>query len=193
MKLMVLTLGLIMLAGCASTSKNMQQAKQSDEEIQKIEQEMCQQVMCQHNVRVTLKRKDGTIFDKTFESMPVVQEEGVMVLAGQSVFFEADINNNQLVNLKLVDKIVNPEKTIVAKFEQTKDGTMMLSLKNPFDKHLRIKMGIMPLDRDELYATSSCPVIANGASFEMWHYPILQVWLGAPHLMVEGENMGCIE
>ena len=154
---------------------------------------MCERVQCQHDVRVTLKNKDGSIYDETFDSMPIVQDKGVIVLAGHSVYFEADIKDGLLTNLKLVDSVINPEKTVTAKFEQMDDGQMMLSLRNPFTKHLRISMGIMPLVSEELYATSSCPVIAKGRSYEMWPYPIFQVWLGTPRLLNEGENLGCVE
>ena len=181
------------LLGCASKGNITAQSEVDSDEYTNIQTEMCEKVMCQYNVRVILKNKDGALYDKTFESMPVVQDEGVLVIAGQTVYFEADIKNDFLTNLKLVNVVSNPQKTVTAKLEQMEDGGMMLSLKNPFDKHLRIKMGIMPLDKEELYATSSCPVIANGGSYEMWPYPIFQVWLGAPRLLSENENMGCIK
>lgn len=185
-------LAIFLIGGC--TSNNLKtETSSTNEEYIRIQKEMCEKAMCQYDVRVTLKHKDGSVYDQTFDAMPVVQDEGVMVIAGQTIYFEADIENNYLTNLKLVDKITNPKKTVSANFEQMDDGGMMLSLKNPFDKHLRVKMGIMPLDREELYATSSCPVIANGGSFESWPYPIFQVWLGAPRLIEEGEAMGCIE
>jgi hypothetical protein len=193
MKYLYFALGAIMLFGCAVTPKVIEETINSDAEYQKVQKEMCERVMCQYDVRVTLKKKDGSLYDRTFDSMPVVQDEGVMVLAGHSVFFEADIKDNQLKNLKLVDTIVNPEKTVTAKFEQMDDGQMMLSLHNPFNKHLRVKMGIMPLDSEDLYPTSSCPVIASGGSYEMWPYPIFQVWLGTPRLLGEKENMNCVE
>ncbi|MCW8880298.1 MAG: hypothetical protein OQK04_15820 [Kangiellaceae bacterium] len=192
-RISIILISVLVFSGCVSKSGVTPASESSDDEYSRVQREMCEKVMCQYNVRVKLKTKDGTTFEQTFDMMPVVQEEGVMVVAGQTVYFEADVENSYLINLKLVSAVTNPDKTVTAKFEQMDDGGMMLSLRNPFDKHLRIKMGIMPLDKEELYATSSCPVIAKGGSFEMWPYPIFQVWLGAPRLLSEGENMGCVE
>jgi len=192
MKYLCFALGWIMLIGCASTPKIIEETINSDAEYQKVQKEMCKRFMCQYNVRVTLKKKDGSLYDKTFDTMPVVQDEGVIVLAGHSVFFEADIKDNQLINLKLVDTIVHPEKTVTAKFQQMDNGGMMLSLHNPFNKLLKVKMGIMPLNSEKLYYTSSCPVIASGGSYEMWPYPIFQVWLGNLRLLDEQENINCV-
>lgn len=56
--------------------------------------EMCQKVGCQYNVKVVLKQQDGSIFDKTFEALPVTQSDGFMVVAGQSVSIEADVDED---------------------------------------------------------------------------------------------------
>jgi hypothetical protein len=159
-----------------------------------LEEKMCAETKCQHNLRVVLKQKDGTTYDRTFAVFPsTVQGFGITVVAGQTIYVEADIDGNDLVKYRAVDQIANPKITITAKFEQMKDGGMMLSLHNPFNRPLKFNMGIMPMGSDDLYKTSSCPIIAGGGSYEMWPYPIFQVVLGDGRLMNPDDSTACVE
>ncbi len=159
-----------------------------------LEQRMCAETKCQRNLRVILKQKDGKIYDKTFAVFPpTVQDFGIAVVAGQNIYVEAEIEGDRLTNYRVVEQIVNPKTTITAKFEQMEDGGMMLTLHNPFNKTLKFNMGIMPLDAEDLYKTSSCPVIAGGNSFEMWPYPIFQLVLSNGRLMEPSNSVACVE
>jgi len=163
------------------------------EEPEKAEREMCKKVGCAFDVRIVLKRKDGSIFDRSFRTVPVVQPTGVSVYAGQSVLFEADVQDDRLSNFKPVKSIEHPEKTISATLKQNSDGSMTLALRNPFRRPMKVAMGIMPLDRDSLLKTSSCPVLAGLMGFELWPYPIFQVWLGNIRLLENSSSIICSE
>ncbi|MGN6514002.1 MAG: hypothetical protein ACTHKZ_10595 [Lysobacteraceae bacterium] len=153
---------------------------------------MCRLTTCQHGLHVALKQQDGTLFEKTYDVFPaIVQEAGILVVAGQTVYVEADVEDGRLVNLRAVDAVVHPEKTITAHLEQSADGGMLLTLRNPFKAALKFRMGMMPLASDALYATSSCPVVAGGGSYEMWPYPIFQVLLGEGRLLGDGDDLSC--
>lgn len=161
--------------------------------------DVCANAACQQHVRVTLKDKDGATFDRTFDWLPpVVQPFGVLVAAGQTVYVEADVVDGKLVNLKAVDKVTRPAKTITATLEQVDGRGMMLSVKNPFDRPIKFSMGIMPLDKDTLFKTSSCPVIAGGNSFEMWPSDLPGGPWQRPHIGrqqghgVRGVTRGCV-
>lgn len=159
-----------------------------------IERQMCEHTVCQHNLHVVLKQKDGKTYDQTFGAFPgIVQEMGITVVAGQTVHVEADVSCDRLVNLKAVDVVVHPDRTITAALIQDKAGGMMLSLANPFSRPLKFDMGMMPLDTDGLYRTSSCPVIAGGGSYEMWPYPIFQLVLGNARLLDANAPIACTE
>lgn len=161
---------------------------------EEIERQMCEHTVCQRNLHVVLKQKDGKTYDQTFGVFPgIVQDMGITVVAGQTVLVEAEISGDRLVNMKAVDAVVHPDKTITATLTQNKDGAMMLSLANPFPKPLKFDMGMMPLDSDGLYKTSSCPVIGGGGSYEMWPYPIFQLVLGNARLLDAGAPMACTE
>ena len=158
------------------------------------EREMCEHTVCQRNIHVVLKQKDGKTYDQTFGVFPgVVQGMGITVVAGQTVHVEADVSGDRLVNLKAADTVVHADKTITATLTQDQNGGMMLSLTNPFARPLKFDMGMMPLDTDGLYKTSSCPVIAGGGSFEMWPYPIFQLVLGNARLLDANAPMACTE
>jgi hypothetical protein len=157
-------------------------------------EQMCVETKCQRNVRIVLKQKDGVTYDKTFAVFPAtVQDFGVTVVAGQTIYIEAAVDGGKLVSYRAVDSVTDPKITITAKLEQMEDGGMMLSLHNPFSKAVKFNMGIMPLDSDGLYKTSSCPVIPGGGSYEMWSHPIFQVVLGNGRLLEADENMACID
>ena len=167
----------LVLAMTNSPMLNAQVMRDSDPEYKALQERMCAETACQRNLRVTLKQKDGTLYDRTYEAFnTIVQDFGITVVAGQTVYVEADIENGRLVNLKSVDKIVSPDKTLTAKFEQSEDGGMLLTVSNPFDQTIKFDMGIAPLDKEELYRTSSCPI--NKTVFEMWPEPIFLVVLG---------------
>lgn len=179
----------IVLAGCSTVPDRTDPHPRE----QVSAEEVCAVAQCGYNLRITLKREDGSQFDETFDALPVVQDVGVSVYAGHTVFFEADVENGRLVNLRLVDEVVHPERTISTRLEQNEQGGMMLITRNPFKRHLRIRMGIMPLSIDRLVKTSSCPVIGEGSSYELWPYPIFQVFLGDMRLLSEDDSLVCAE
>jgi len=168
-------------------------AQYRDVSPEEAKNDMCKMVGCAFDVRVVLKQKDGSTYDKTLPVVPVVQPNGVSVYAGQSVLFEADIQGDQLGNFKLVRSVEHPEKTLSANLEQTSDNSMRLTVRNPLKQHLKIAMGIMPLDHTQLVKTSSCPVVAGGASFELWPYPVFQVFLGNIRLLKDLGQATCSE
>jgi len=73
---------------------------------------MCSRITCAFNLRVVLKQKDGSTFDKSFPALPQVQPAGIAIYAGQSILVEADMEGNRLGNFKLVTSNEHPEKTI---------------------------------------------------------------------------------
>jgi hypothetical protein len=100
--------------------------------------DMCATGKCQRNLHVVLKEKTGASFDRTFETFPaVVQPIGFVVVAGQTVYVEADVVDGKLVNVTAVEKISDPGKTITATFEQVDGKDMVLTISNPYRKPLK--------------------------------------------------------
>lgn len=183
----------IPLAGCATNGDAAENHGAPAPDAKVDVSEMCASVTCVHDVRIVLTRPDGSVFDETFDALPLVQGNRISVYAGQTVSFEADLDGDRLVNLKAVDSAVNPKGTVTASLEQVESGGMMLTVKNSFDRSLRIRMGMMPLSEERLVRTSSCPVISGGSGFEMWPYPIFQVMLADMQLLGTNDSMACVE
>jgi hypothetical protein len=184
---------IVLLASCATRPPAPQYQQVTPEDQARVEKEMCEKVGCMYDVHIVLKHKDGSVFDKTYSALPVVQPEGISVYPGQKVLFEADVLGDRLSNFKLVPAIVNPERTLSAELTQGEDGGMMLMVTNPFSKRVKIRMGMMPMQTDKLLKTSSCPIIAHGSGFELWPYPLFQVWLADFRLVESTDSMICSE
>jgi hypothetical protein len=177
---------------CVSASASQQPA--SDDGLSAEDREMCAQIKCQRDLRVALKDKDGKPYDRTFAAFPAIVDRGtITIVAGQQLYIEADIAGDRLVNLVAVDQMRQPSKTVTARFSQAKDGMMLLELRNPFDRPLKFNIGMMPLDKEELYKTSSCPVMAGKMLFESWPYPIFQLVLANPRLLVADASQECVK
>jgi hypothetical protein len=158
--------------------------------------EYCKTAMCRKNLTIKLKQADGKYYERSFELLPpAVQNSTICVYSGETIFIEADVDGDHPVNFKQVIENKNPEKTIVFHLEQSTDigdGTgMMLTVNNPFPRPLHYKMGMMPLAKENLYKTSSCPVIAGGAVYEQWPHPIFQIVVGGLFFLKEGDSLEC--
>ena len=141
-------------------------------------------------INVSLIRKDGSKYNQVLSAPTVIIQNGfISIFSGQTLYIEADINNDELVNLRLVPAIVHPEKTLTLKLEQTSLGSagnnMVFTVQNPFSKPVKYHAGLMPLDapEDAAYKTSTCPVIANISGFETWPEPIFQLVLSDFHML----------
>ncbi|MCP4676250.1 MAG: hypothetical protein GY854_12220 [Deltaproteobacteria bacterium] len=210
MKLLVKISVFIML-GCATGSgkkasvKNpqshddtseIQSSSNENQPISEAEKEFikhCETANCRRNVRITLRQKDGSLFTYTNPLFPPIVQPGfITLLAGEKVYLEAAADENGPVNFKVVEKIENPEKTITFRLNQNPnmgDGTgMILHVKNPFKRAIRYRLGMMVLESDNVYATSSCPVRAGISVMEMWQHPIFQLIFAEMRFIDEGKD-----
>ncbi len=188
------------LAGCASINETPKGLEQTNQKQSRPDSfiDYCNEAPCRRNVIIHLMQKDGTIFE--YESKldpPVIQPSFISIYAGETIFIEADEGEHSPINLIHVSENTKPEKTIVYKFEQRADMgngyDMVLTVHNPFSKPLRYNMGIMPLESDRLYKTSSCPVMAKGDCFEHWPFPIFQIAVANMRFLEKGDDFSCRE
>jgi len=159
-------------------------------------EEYCKFNPCRKNLKMTLKQKDGSLFERTFTILPpVVQPTLISIFAGETLYIEATEGEEGPTDFVQVKTIRNPERTLVFKFEQQKDvgdgKSMLLTVKNPFSKTLRYKLGMMPLDMEKLVKTSSCPVAGGQSVFESWPYPIFQIVIGKIHFQKKDDDGSC--
>ncbi len=140
----------------------------------------CEVAPCRERLRVRLRQAGSGYFDRTYRRLPpVVQPAFVSIYAGETLYIEAEEGEKGPVNLLHVEENRNPDRTIEIEFEQdgeSGDGLgMLLVVRNPFARPLRYNLSMMPLDREEMYATSSCPVVPGGTTFESWPFPIFVI------------------
>jgi hypothetical protein len=138
--------------------------------------------------QIKLRRGDGTWYEQTIEHFSgAVQDIGLVVLPGQTIYVEADVSGDRPTNFHEVDHIEEPGKTIIATFEQMDDGGMILNLAQPFKKDLKFDMVILRPGADHFAETSSLPVRAGGNLGEMWPYPISMMVLKNARLIDQSD------
>ncbi len=86
--------------------------------------------------------------------------------------------------------VPDAEATIrVSRITSGGEGTMV-SIANQTDRALKFEVFISP-DGERWTATSSCPAIAGGATFESWPYPVAFIAIASPRPLAEGEPATC--
>lgn len=188
---MMLLAGLLMAAALSRASIVQAESGQTGVSEAAVD-DMCRMQACQHDLHVSLRNRDGSVYEQSFPVFPaVVQPYGIVVVAGQTVHVEAEVSQGALVNLVAVDSVAHPDRTITASLVQDGQGGMLLKVESPFKGSLKFSMEIMPLDRPHLFSTSSCPIAGGTANFESWPYPIFQVVLGAGRVTEGNASAAC--
>lgn len=141
---------------------------------------LCETMLCRPpgSVRLTLDN-DEPFETRFYFPRPIVQNEWVSIHPGETVFVEADVRGERLVNLKAVESNDNPDRTLTFEFSQPgSPGNMMLIVTNPFGSPVKYHAAMMLPSEDKLRKTSSCPVVADGGrALETWPHAILQLVL----------------
>ena len=102
-------------------------------------------------------------YQQQINMSPYFVNQGILQLyPGEKVFVETEINNDKIINLKTVKKVIHPEKTIEIEFKQAVNGkvheNMILTVNNPFDKELKYSALIYILNHSKWVETSIIPV-----------------------------------
>jgi len=115
-----------------------------------------------------------------YPSRPCVIDDTVNLAPGEKIFIEAEIRDNRLVNLKQVESVEHPDRTIELEFTQNQERDMpfmMLSISNPFPKGLKYQSSIQYPMKEGFYKTSNVGVRARLKSFESWPQPLTRILL----------------
>lgn len=156
-----------------------------------MEAEMCRQTACQRGLRITVRDGEGGVFDEHYDVFPaIVQDIGLLVVAGQQIHVEARVQGTVLDQPRAVPGVREPARTLSARLEQREDDGMRLVLEHGFERPLRVRLGVMPLDADEMYEVPSCAVPVGAPLVVALDYPVFQVLLGEPRLLADGEGTG---
>jgi len=153
---------------------------------------ICKVADCRENKHVKMRIPDG-IFEKTIELYwPIAYKNRISLIPGDVVFIEADETDTGLVNFKLVEEVVNPEKTIEFSFTQIDNQIdMVLDVKNPFPKNIKYHLKTMDF-KGNIDKVSSCPVKANSTVSKQWDYVVLDLILTDMHFLEPNDAMTCV-
>jgi hypothetical protein len=106
------------------------------------------------------------------ESSYFVKEKVLQIYPGEELNIEAEIQNDNIVSMKVVKVIEHPERTInVRFFQDAKDRTkaqMILVVKNPFNKKLLYDATMYLPVHKEWSKTSIIPINPNLVGYETW-------------------------
>ncbi|MEO5777036.1 MAG: hypothetical protein ABIQ27_09020 [Flavobacterium sp.] len=103
------------------------------------------------------------------------------IYATEKLNIEVTLQNDTIATMKVVKKIVYPERTIVIDFKQKHERGkligIMLNIKNPFDKKLVYDANMFLIGGDKWIPTNVIPVYPKIQSFESWPDPITTLCL----------------
>lgn len=142
---------------------------------------VCETVLCRTPVPIKLRLSDGKTFEMTLPiAAPIISGRLVTLFPNETIFVEAQVSGDELIDLTAVAENKNPEKTLTFEFAQVPDsenGTgMRLFITSPFKGVLKYRLGMMLPEGEEILATSSCPLRGEmHGSYEMWPHPIFQL------------------
>jgi len=115
------------------------------------------------------------------ESPYFVREKVLQIYCNETVLVECEIQGDSISTMKVVDKNINPEKTIVINFTQNSDDRKNiktdLHVKNPFDKKLIYNAMMFTPTSQKWKSTSIFPIQPKLENFEMWPHPIITLVL----------------
>jgi len=140
---------------------------------------------CVKNLRIDLRRDDGTPFHFEREWMPPLLQHDILTLyPGSTIYVEAKSSGDSLLLERIVPFPVKRESTLTFSFRQLDDGKMQLITRNPFPRNLKMKLAMIVLDdpAERLRPTSSCPAIARGSAVELWPNAIFLLIVLRPEL-----------
>ena len=109
---------------------------------------------------------------KIDKSQYIIRDKIIQIFPGEKIYIEADVLNNDLINLKRVDSVSNPEKTMNIEFKQVCDERkhkyMMLFIENPHTKKLHYSVKICLIKYGKWVSTDVYDVEAGKSNYEMW-------------------------
>lgn len=125
--------------------------------------------------------------EKQYYSMDVaktpylVKEKILQIYPGEKVLIETEVKGDTIFSMKVVEKNIFPEKTIEVEFyQEASDKTnisMMLNVKNPFNKTLNHDALMYTVGGARWEKTSIIPIRPKLQNFETWGYAIITLVL----------------
>jgi hypothetical protein len=110
-----------------------------------------------------------------------VKEKVLQIYPSEKLLIEAEIKGDSIYSMEVVKEKTHPEKTIEVEFSQDASDrakiSMMLIVKNPFNKKLNYNALMYTPTSDHWHSTSIIPIRPNLVNYETWGYTIISLVL----------------
>lgn len=157
----------------------------------------CEQHLCRGPQTIRIADDRGQPLDIEIAGPePLVEEDMVTILPGETLHIEAREWESSLVDLRAVRVVEDPARTLTLSFWQepaSGDGSdMMLRVENGFDHLVKYRLGMQLPGSNEIYYTSSCPVLPGRLAYEHWPHAIVRLFVSDFVLLAPNDD-GSIE
>ncbi|WP_298144861.1 hypothetical protein [Flavobacterium sp.] len=110
-----------------------------------------------------------------------VKEKILQIYCGETLFVECEIQGDSIHKMQVVEKNLNPSKTIEINFSQSaedrKNIRTNLSVRNPFEKKLSYQAFMFSPKSEQWVNTSIIPVLPKLVNYELWPHAIISLVL----------------
>lgn len=110
-----------------------------------------------------------------------VKENIIQIYPTEKLNVEVEIKNDTIFSMKVVDRIIEPKRTIQIEFLQhvkdKKPEGMMLKVTNPFGRKLNYNAMMYIVGHDKWISTSIIPIQPNLVNYETWNDVIITLVL----------------
>lgn len=157
---------------------------------------ICASAPCRKNVKIALKKDDGSDFKKTLKlAPPVVYNQSVTIFPGETIRLETGEGPDGFKDLKAVSKVEHPERTITIIFgQERKPGAkpvMALTIANPFGAPLSYAALIAQGEQPAISGADTCPAAVQAASRQEWPGLVTEVLVSNFKLLDPAETAAC--
>jgi hypothetical protein len=115
------------------------------------------------------------------ESPYFVKDKTLQIFSSEKINVEIEIKNDTIFSMKVVDKNINPDKTITITFEQITEGRKpvrtQLTVSNPVNKVLNYDALMYTVDSKRWLKTSIMAIYPNLQGIELWNDKIITLVL----------------
>lgn len=110
-----------------------------------------------------------------------VKENILQIYPTEKLNVELEIKSDTIFSMKVVEKIIEPKKTIQIEFlqnvKENKPNAMMLKVTNPFDRKLNYNAMMYIVGNNKWLSTSIIPILPNLVNYETWNDVIITLVL----------------
>jgi hypothetical protein len=183
------------IQGCAPQNDTTSRKPQMKPKVQEEFNEYCKTHKCRKNLKVHLKKPDGSYFHSEMElAQPIVQGNLVSIFPGETIYIEFDPGLKGPENLRSVESTSDSKHILTFKFTQedklANGAGMMLFVHNPSNRHIKYDLEMQLIDSDDLFKTSCCPLRPEMRNYESWPHPIFQLVM-TNFRWVDKSNLDC--